>query len=113
MIWTDALSAANTLPAATAPAACGAMDGSVAGDRRLPKANELPSPIDYGHVGPALPPRHPFAGLQSSRYCWSSTSAVDAEEAAWCVDLLVGDFSGALKSEPYPDVYVWPVRPGQ
>ena len=70
--WTHALSQANGLRDGW----CGLTDGSVAGDWRLPNVKELLSLIDFGQSGPALPPGHPFSGVQIGPWSlyWSSTS---------------------------------------
>ena len=101
--WQPALDAANTL----ADGSCGLMDGSVAGDWRLPNLRELHSLIDYGHGLPALPPVHPFSGVQSARY-WSSTSTGNPLNA-WHVTLTAGGITFALKTS---SIWVWPVRTG-
>ena len=84
-------------------------DGSVAGDWRLPNVRELQSLIDYGQYGPALPPGHPFSGVQSLFY-WSSATYVDNPITAWIVGLGNGVVGNGTKTNPRD---VWPVRGGQ
>ena len=79
----------------------------MAGAWRLPNVKELESLIDFGQVNPALPPGHPFSGVQSNNY-WSSTSLGFNPIGAWGVRLV----DGVLGSKPNT-FYVWPVRGGQ
>ena len=90
---------------------CGLSDSSSAGDWRLPNVNELHSlVVDSGQTNPALPPGHPFSGVQSSSY-WSSTTYAPSTSYAWYVYLSNGHvYVGDAKTYPY---YVWPVRGGQ
>ena len=74
----DALSAANGL----SQGFCGLLDGSFAGDWRLPNVKELLSLCDYSETGPALPSGHPFASPQDSY--WSS-SWVSDKTSAWLI----------------------------
>jgi len=102
--WTNALSSSGTL----ASGACGLTDGSAASAWRLPNIKELQSLIDFGQFFPALPPGHPFTGVQIGEY-WSSTA--DAANPQFVSFVIVGRgfVSIGAKSDPY---YVWPVRDG-
>jgi hypothetical protein len=111
--WATALSDVKNLAAGY----CGLMDGSSAGDWRLPNVKELASLIHYGVDDPALPNtsgtgkwmnEDPFTDVQSDRY-WSSTSARSAPRWAFDVDMYHGEVYGSLKSD---SLYVWPVRGG-
>ncbi len=77
-------------------------------DWRLPNVKELLSLMDYGQIGPALPPRHPFLEVQS-RY-WTSSSDLGNLAAAWTVEVAGGRADTSIKAN---DWYVWPVRGGQ
>ena len=103
--WTSALSDANGLT----DGSCGLTDGSVVGDWRLPNLRELQSLIDFGQFQPALPPGHPFSGVQSGLY-WSSTAFADNPGGAWYVNLYHGyvGYDGKTYTR-----YVWPVRGGR
>ena len=102
--WPNALSDSNTL----ASGSCGLSDGSVAGDWRLPNFRELHSLIDYGQFVPALPPGHPFSGVQD--IYWSSSSAEIIPVSAWTVYLDRGIITYDTKGSVH---YVLPVRGGQ
>ena len=91
--WTNALTDANTLSGGS----CGLIDGSVAGDWRLPNLRELQSLIDYQNYFPALPTGHPFSGVQSNNY-WSSTTFVNVPFYAGNVHLLYGNVYDHLKT---------------
>ena len=67
---------------------------------------ELQSLIEYGQYNPALPPGHPFSGVQSGNY-WSSTSHEGNPAGAWFVYLGSGRVYYYGKANT---VYVWPVR---
>jgi Protein of unknown function (DUF1566) len=86
--WDPALAAANTL--AHGNVACGLMDGSVAGDWRLPNRNELTSLMDLGTFNPTLPAGHPFINFDPSFY-WSSTTLAGDPVTAWGVSFSFGD----------------------
>ena len=78
--WANALAAANAL--ADGNVACGLTDGSVAGDWRLPKRNELSSLLDLGTFNPPLPAGHPFINFVANFY-WSSTTNAISSVDAW------------------------------
>jgi hypothetical protein len=113
--WAQALADANGLGAGY----CGLVDGSSAGDWRLPNIRELQSLVHYGVLSPAVPNTagtgkwmegDPFTSVQSDGY-WSSTSIADDPDYAWVVFLFGGGvYFGGPKTNTY---YVWPVRGGQ
>ncbi|MDI6852712.1 MAG: DUF1566 domain-containing protein [Deltaproteobacteria bacterium] len=105
MNWYDALDAAAHLQ----DGRYGLMDGSKAGDWRLPNVRELQSLIDFGAEHPAMPADHPFVGVMS-RY-WSSTSYASSPDLhAWPVRFDDGFMAYDHKSQDY---YVWCVRRGK
>lgn len=104
--WHEALEEANGL----GHGSCGLMDGSMAGDWRLPNVRELHSLISYRQFDPALPP-NPFTWQYdycSSGNYWSSTTGNLAPKA-WTVDIHFGTVNMEEKSV---DACVWPVRDG-
>ena len=101
--WLTALSDANTLNSGE----CGLTDSSAEGDWRLPNINELRSLVDPGRRNPALPANHPFTGVVSQAWYWSSSSRVGQPIKAWRFY--------ASDGHPYyqdkdSSSYVWPVR---
>jgi hypothetical protein len=110
--WANALTFANSLYDGWTGASggdCGLLDGSTAGQWRLPNVRELLSLIDYGRFGPALPTGHPFSGVVNNYY-WTSTTHASHTVSAWFVILTDGY---ALGREKWDTIYVWPVRGGQ
>jgi len=112
--WATALADANGLAAGY----CGLVDGSQAGDWRLPSVNELQSLVDYEYYSPALSNAagtgqwtegDAFSGVQSDTY-WSSSSYASYPDGAWGVSLYRGSVFSGSKTGSY---YVWPVRGGQ
>jgi uncharacterized membrane protein len=101
--WAEALSDANGL----ASGSCGLTDGSRAGDWRLPNVKELESLIDFSHFDPALSTGHPFEGVQSNHYYWSSTSHTSPPDQAWLVEPTSGIVQVGAKGL---EAQVWPVR---
>ena len=89
---------------------CGLIDGSVAGDWRLPNYRELFSLVDASRIGPAIPQVHPFTNVQPYYYYWSSTNYAWDKTKAWGLFLMEGELTRSDKTEDY---YVWPVRGGQ
>jgi hypothetical protein len=112
-MWTNALTAANSL----ASGYCGLTDGSVAGQWRLPNANELRSLFDRNYTYPALSNNagtgkwtgaaDEFTDVQTN-YWTSSTSPYSAGAAIRVA------FSGSIESySKFQDYKVWPVRDSQ
>lgn len=80
---------------------------------RLPTIQELASlldPTNIDHVHPALPPRHPFIGVQTELLYFSATTRANAETEAWAVSFLDGDTDVIGKNDI--DL-AWCVRMGQ
>ena len=118
--WADALAAAAALKSGdmcpNTPSIL--VDGSFAGEWRLPNVRELQSLVHYGVFSPAVPNTagtgkwvegDPFSGVQSASY-WSSTAFAFFAGDAWGVDMFVGLVDGG---ETGNFVRVWPVRGGQ
>ena len=101
--WANAITAANNL----ANGYCELLDGSKAGDWRLPNRKELDSLLDLGRSYPALPVGCPLTNFGSF---WSSTTNAAGTGKAWLVDLQSGDVFNDLKPNTY---YVRAVRGGQ
>lgn len=78
-------------------------------DWRLPNRRELESLLDLGNFNPALPPSHPFLGVQSSYY-WTSSTAANGEDDAWIVHVYLGF---ATRDDKAGSHYVWYVRGGR
>ena len=102
LTWLNAVAWSNSL----ASGICGLSDGSLAGDWRLPNANEMLSLIDLENFFPALPSLHPFANVASNAH-WTSTSVTSAPINAWFVSMQDGYVSVTGKSNPKN---VWAVK---
>jgi quinol monooxygenase YgiN len=87
----------------------GLMDGSVAGDWRLPTIRELFSLIDYDTADPIIPAGHPFMNVRSAIY-WTSTSLAAAPSLAWMMTLGIAPTVFDLKTNANR---MWPVRKGE
>ena len=112
--WAQALSDANAL----ASGSCSLIDGSTAGQWRLPNLREMQSLVHYGFSNPAVPntagtgqwtPGNPFTNVQSGDY-WSSTASAGFASFAWLVTLSHGD---VYNDDETGTFYMWPVRGGQ
>ncbi len=69
-VWSTALTAANQL----ASGVCGLSDGSIAGQWRMPNANELESLVDVSRANPAVSAGSPFTNINPVNAYWSSTT---------------------------------------
>jgi len=96
--WAAALSSANQL----ASGACGLSDGSVAGQWRMPNANELESLVDVSRANPSVSAGAPFTNVQLSNAYWSSTTytaltsnamAIRFSDGRWINGIDLGDAS--------------------
>ena len=118
LTWQNAL----TWVAGLGNGICGLMDGSSAGDWRLPTKTEwvamVASAVKQGFNGPALTngtgtaqwsAGNVFANVQS-QYYWSSTTYAPNTTYAWYVYMDDGSVDDNSKSY---NLYVWPVRGGQ
>ncbi|MFZ4789470.1 MAG: DUF1566 domain-containing protein [Candidatus Competibacteraceae bacterium] len=111
--WANAMTWAVNL----ASGKCGLIDGSVAGQWRLPNVKELSSLVDAGFYNPSVPNTagtgqwaegQPFTAVQAEHY-WSSTTCAADSSGAWLVYLISGDVYWDGKSHGF---FVWPVRGG-
>jgi hypothetical protein len=89
---------------------CESLDYGGQTDWRLPNAKELFSLIDLGRFNPSLPVGHPFTGVQTGLYYWSSSTCADNTAFAWCVHFYTFGVTYVVKTD---SIYVWPVRGGQ
>lgn len=101
--WEQALASA----AALSSGVCGLLDGSQAGDWRLPNFKELVSLVDYGQRQPVLPEGHPFAGLSGTDLYWSSSFVAREPQRVWAHDFRSGEQVEVTKSG---FELAWPVR---
>ena len=114
-VWADALITANNL----ATGSCGLLDGSSAGQWRLPNYKELNSLFNRGQVNnSAWLTTKRFSNVQAAFY-WSSSTSAKATFAAWGVDMGVDVYGGVTQeiakmlSNAYGlPICVWPVRNG-
>jgi hypothetical protein len=112
--WTTALSDANGL----ASGSCGLVDGSSAGDWRLPSIFELQTLLDYEYYAPVLSNAagtgqwtegDAFSGVEMPS--WSSTTDVYTPSSA--LYLAFGNGAVGQTNKTSTDYFVWPVRGGQ
>ena len=116
--WSLAITAANLL----SNGYCGLLDGSVAGDWRLPNVHELVGLIHWGYWNPALPNTagtgqcsqgNPFLNVVTagSPFYYTSTtypfSNTYLSGEVWTVPMSSGGIVNTQKTSKY---YVWPVR---
>jgi len=105
--WGDALGTIIYLESGNPPSL---VDGSQAGDWRLPNLRELESLVDYSRSSPALPAGHPFLNVKSDyTLYWSSTTHSSIETIAWGVNFQ----DGVSWNEKENDGFVWCVRGGK
>lgn len=79
--WSAALASANQI----ASGACGLSDGSVAGQWRMPNANELESLVDVSKANPSVSAGARFTNVQLSNAYWSSTTYTALTSAAMAI----------------------------
>ena len=113
MNWSNAMNAAASL----ADGQCGLMDGSAAGDWRLPTKAEWEAFMSEVYDSPALvntigdaqwSAGDAFTGVRSSFY-WSSTDGPTNSSSAWTANMINGNIFISNKLDPR---WVWPVRSG-
>jgi hypothetical protein len=109
-VWATALSDVNQL----ASGSCGLLDGSRAGQWRLPNLNELESLVDISASNPAVSLGSPFINVSNGIY-WSSTSYFGGQGGspdAWTIRFSDGrymnDFSSNVKTTSLNEV--WAVK---
>ena len=108
--WASSLAQVNAL----ASGGCGLMDGSAAGEWRLPNINELESLVDVSASNPALTPGNPFTNVSTAIY-WSSTSYFGGQSGspnAWAIRLSDGRYMNDWVSNNKEAAYnqIWPVK---
>jgi hypothetical protein len=101
--WTTALASAKSL----ASGACGLVDGSRAGDWRVPNIVELESLVDISQAAPALPANHPFVNVMPGLY-FSSTALSTPYVFSRGVDMNDGRVAGIGIRDGF--ALAWPVR---
>ena len=107
MPWNNAVTYCNNLSSGS----CGLMDGSVAGDWRLPNVVELESQVNAESSNSATwLNSQGFTNVQSSHY-WSATTNASGTSSAWVVSMLYGNVLYDHKTGS--SYYVWPVRGGR
>jgi hypothetical protein len=109
--WSSALSAVNNL----SNGACGLIDGSSAGDWRMPNVQELESIFDGSQVNPSLPSGHPFTNWGGNEYMTSTTanSWNTNFNQFWAVDFYYGTVRYDFRYKASYGANTWPVRGGQ
>jgi hypothetical protein len=114
--WSAALTAARQL----ASGACGLSDASIAGQWRMPNANELESLVDVSQFNPALSSGHPFTNVALGNAYWTSTTymagtanamAIRFIDGRWIngIDAGDGQFGNTKTTSPNS---LWAVRTG-
>lgn len=110
LVWAKNANINGLMTWANAITYCEALDYGGQTDWRLPNAKELYSLVDLGHFNPSLPAGHPFTGVQTGLYYWSSSTCADSTGYAWRVDFFTTGVGFFQKTATYS---VWPVRGGQ
>jgi len=108
MYWPAAIGFASKLGTGE----CGLSGNSRPGEWRLPNIKELQSLVDYGEKAPALPEGHPFSGVETNYFYWSSTGYL------YFHNVYALDFDDGVISLPRKDGnratgeigYAWAVR---
>lgn len=106
---------ATTVVANLASGTCGLMDGSAAGDWRLPTKDEWDDFVCSQYTGPAIcgtdgagqwSQGDPFNGVQPFYY-WSSSPVESGMDNAWTVSM---DYGTTIIGSISSNNYVWPLR---
>lgn len=92
--WSTALTAANQL----ASGACGLIDGSTAGQWRMPNANELESLVDVSQNNPAVSAGRPFTNINLANAYWSSTTYTALPSNAMAIRFTDGRWINGIDS---------------
>jgi uncharacterized protein DUF1566 len=107
LVWEQAPDTA-TVQWVNAPFVCYAKTVGGRKGWRLPAVEELSSLVDPNAASPALPPGHPFTGVQSDFY-WTTTSIAGLFGEAYGLSMADGTLLDQMKSS---QLHFWCVRGG-
>ncbi len=104
LTWESAVVATSSLVSGK----CGLVDGSSAGQWRLPSKSELESIVNELQVNPATWLKSYFLYVQSNNY-WTSTTYAGYSSMVWIVNMGDG-FGNYIYTKTGSSNYLWPVR---